>query len=460
MLGSGVLGDVRQSLLRDPVEGGLDLGRKPRLVEVRLDVDRDPRVSAEGVREVARARARARSRRAPSAAARRRAAGRTEGSPRSLLEARRRQLGRRPSSWLPRPASVRAGSTSAPGPSRRAARGRVAGARAPGPRPRGAERRGRRGRRGRPRPRRAPRRSLPIRRSSSVKRGSGPRLLWAAITPIARSPTIIGTKRPERIPIAASRSPGRPRCRRASSPPVRCVVDRAPGRSSIRTGPGSCRSDPRPARRQPPRSGGHPRRGSAIRTSSASIRSRSRVAISSSRGASSVSPASALPTSVSDSSWREPTRRRLVEPRVLDRDGGLRGEQRHDLLVLRGEVGAVGLLGQVQVPVGDAAEDDRNAEEGPHQRVVRREADRPRIRREIVKPQRVRVPDQDAEDPAPAREDRRSARGSPGRFPWSGTARAPRRRGRSLRAPRIAQSSARRPSRRSAGGLRRASTRS
>ena len=36
----------------------------------------------------------------------------------------------------------------------------------------------------------------------------------------------------------------------------------------------------------------------------------------------------------------QPARRRLVEPRVLDRDGGLRGEQLRQLLVLVGEVDA------------------------------------------------------------------------------------------------------------------------
>ena len=99
---------------------------------------------------------------------------------------------------------------------------------------------------------------------------------------------------------------------------------------------------------------------------------------------------------------REPARRRLVQAGVLDRDGGLRGEQRHDLLVLGGEVVAVGLLGQVEVPVGDAAEQDRDPEEGPHQRVVRGKADRPRIRRQVVEPERVRFTDQDAENPAAA----------------------------------------------------------
>ena len=54
-----------------------------------------------------------------------------------------------------------------------------------------------------------------------------------------------------------------------------------------------------------------------------------------------------------------PAGRRLVEPRVLDRDRGLAGEQRDELLVLLGEVLAALLLGQVEVAVGDAAQQDR-----------------------------------------------------------------------------------------------------
>ena len=48
-----------------------------------------------------------------------------------------------------------------------------------------------------------------------------------------------------------------------------------------------------------------------------------------------------------------PVRRRLVEARVLDRHGRLAREQRDELLVLVGEVLPTGLLGQVEVPVGD-----------------------------------------------------------------------------------------------------------
>ena len=62
-----------------------------------------------------------------------------------------------------------------------------------------------------------------------------------------------------------------------------------------------------------------------------------------------------------------------------------------ELLVLLGEVLAAGLLGQVEVAVGDAAQQDRHAEERAHRRMVRREADRARVLRDqVVEPQRPR----------------------------------------------------------------------
>ena len=97
----------------------------------------------------------------------------------------------------------------------------------------------------------------------------------------------------------------------------------------------------------------------------------------------------------------QPAGRALVEPRVLDRDGGLGGKQLRQLFVFVGEVEPVGLLGQVEVAVGDAAEDDRQAQERLHRRVALREAHRTRIVRELVQAQRLRVPDEDAEDAAP-----------------------------------------------------------
>jgi hypothetical protein len=98
-----------------------------------------------------------------------------------------------------------------------------------------------------------------------------------------------------------------------------------------------------------------------------------------------------------------PARRRLVQARILDRDGRLRREQHDEILVLLGEL-ALDLLRQVQVAPGDAADQDRHAEEAAHRRVAGREADGSRILTEVVEPQRPRVGDQRAEDAAPARQ--------------------------------------------------------
>ena len=100
----------------------------------------------------------------------------------------------------------------------------------------------------------------------------------------------------------------------------------------------------------------------------------------------------------------QPARRALVEPGVLDRHRGLRREQLRQLLVLLAEVLAARLLGQVEVAVGDAAEQDRDAEEAAHRRVVAREADRARVVGDVVQAERARLADQHAEDAAPARQ--------------------------------------------------------
>ena len=104
----------------------------------------------------------------------------------------------------------------------------------------------------------------------------------------------------------AGPTPGRPRDRRGASRSARRGGARGRGRSSSRPARAAGRrSRPRP-RRRPPRSGASRRRpGSAIVTSRAPISSRSRRAISSSRRASSISLASAVPTSFSASSWSD-----------------------------------------------------------------------------------------------------------------------------------------------------------
>ena len=74
-----------------------------------------------------------------------------------------------------------------------------------------------------------------------------------------------------------------------------------------------------------------------------------------------------------------PARRGLVEARVLDRDRCLRGEELDGGLVVGVEVGAAGLLREIEVAVDRAAQPHGHAEEGVHRRMVRREADRARI---------------------------------------------------------------------------------
>ena len=73
----------------------------------------------------------------------------------------------------------------------------------------------------------------------------------------------------------------------------------------------------------------------------------------------------------SRSSSSPAVRRLLVEPGVLDRQAGGRGQPDGELLVDVGEHLAVGLVGQVQVAVDDAAQPDRHAEERRHRRVAR-----------------------------------------------------------------------------------------
>ena len=103
--------------------------------------------------------------------------------------------------------------------------------------------------------------------------------------------------------------------------------------------------------------------GSAISTSRASTSSRSRRATRASSGSSSSSDGERVADLVQRLELAQPARRALVQPRVLDRDRRLRREQLRQLLVLVREVLPALLLGQVEVPVGDAAQHDRHAEE-------------------------------------------------------------------------------------------------
>ena len=85
---------------------------------------------------------------------------------------------------------------------------------------------------------------------------------------------------------------------------------------------------------------------------------------------------------------------RLVQLRVLDRDRGLRGQQRDDLLVVLAEVALAVLLAQVEVAEGDAAQLHRNAQERAHRRVPGRKADRRGMLGQIVQPQHLLIVNQ------------------------------------------------------------------
>jgi hypothetical protein len=89
-----------------------------------------------------------------------------------------------------------------------------------------------------------------------------------------------------------------------------------------------------------------------------------------------------------------PCRRRLVEPRVLDRDCSLRRQQLYEVLVILVEIGAGFLLRQVQVAVGDAPEQDRNAQEGVHRRMAGWEAGGAGVLIDPGQPDRSRIVDQ------------------------------------------------------------------
>ena len=98
-----------------------------------------------------------------------------------------------------------------------------------------------------------------------------------------------------------------------------------------------------------------------------------------------------------------PAGRRLVEPRVLDGDSRLTRKQGDELLILLGEVLPKLLLGEIEVAVGDAAQQDRHAQERLHRRMRGREADRPRILGQVMQAERLRIVDERSEDPAPVR---------------------------------------------------------
>ncbi len=92
-----------------------------------------------------------------------------------------------------------------------------------------------------------------------------------------------------------------------------------------------------------------------------------------------------------------------VGARVLDHEAGRAGERLDQELVGLGEGQAAVLLGQVQVAEDGAPDPHREAEEGDHGRMVRGEAEGPRVRTQVVEPDRLGFVDQQPEDAAAAR---------------------------------------------------------
>ena len=88
----------------------------------------------------------------------------------------------------------------------------------------------------------------------------------------------------------------------------------------------------------------------------------------------------------------------FVQSGVLDRQAGGGGQADRELLVDVGEHLTVGLVGQVQVAVHDAAQPDRHPEERRHRRVPRREPEAVGMGVQVGQPQRLRFEDQQAED--------------------------------------------------------------
>jgi hypothetical protein len=93
----------------------------------------------------------------------------------------------------------------------------------------------------------------------------------------------------------------------------------------------------------------------------------------------------------------------FIEPRVFDRDGSLCCQQRRQLLILVREITATLLLRQIQVSVGHASEQDRDAEKRIHRRVAGRKADGARVLRQVVQPKVPGVGDEHAENSAAVR---------------------------------------------------------
>jgi hypothetical protein len=92
-----------------------------------------------------------------------------------------------------------------------------------------------------------------------------------------------------------------------------------------------------------------------------------------------------------------------IQARVRDRDRRPIGEDHDRLLVLLREL-APRLLREIEVPPHVAVHHDRHAEERVHRGVGERESVGLRMGADVGEPQRLRVADQDPEEPAPVRQ--------------------------------------------------------
>lgn len=94
----------------------------------------------------------------------------------------------------------------------------------------------------------------------------------------------------------------------------------------------------------------------------------------------------------------------FVEAGVLDGHAGRHGQRRQDGLVLRVELAAAALLGEVEIAEDRFPDADRYAEKGVHRRVVGRKAGGRRVAGEFGEPQRLGVPDEFAQQTVSGRQ--------------------------------------------------------
>src|SRR5690606_10279029 len=97
-----------------------------------------------------------------------------------------------------------------------------------------------------------------------------------------------------------------------------------------------------------------------------------------------------------------PARRELaIEVSPVDRGGGMAGEDGQDLEVLLVERPAIESLGEIEVAQRPLTELDRHADQRLHHRMVRREAMRARIGRDVRDKQWLALFDEDLEQAVP-----------------------------------------------------------